>query len=361
MIVLKECLAEEFERMINLGRRIIPFCAGQALLDFCDRYDVVPYIECIVDNYKCGSQIFIKGYDIPVVSVKDIENSIRNELLVITSMQYADELIEQLDSMPAFDGVTFYISDLFKRKEENKDIVFDKTMEQLIPKRIHYCWFGKAEMPVQFQHNIMTWKEKCPDYEIIRWDETNYDVKRNKYMFQAYRMKRWGFVPDYARLDIINTYGGIYLDTDVELLKSLDELLKVNFFCGFESEKYIALGLGFGAKADNVILKKMMESYDKLDFINSDGTMNLTASPVYQTQVMEKFGLKRNGRTQMNDKFLALSSEYLAPINAIGIGNPTSYSYSIHQYAATWFDKEQQSLKKRLINNYRLVLKRMER
>lgn len=347
--------------MIRQGKKIIPFCAGQALKEFCDFFDVVQNIQYIVDNYKKGLAIEIKGRNIQIISAEEAGRLMTDEILVITSMQYIDELLEQLDSMPVFDKAAFYVSNLFEEEGENKEITIGRNARQLIPKKIHYCWFGKTHMPRQFQENIVTWKEKCPDYEIIRWDESNYDIKKNKYMLQAYNMQKWGFVPDYARIDIVNTYGGIYLDTDVELLKSLDELLKTNFFCGFEDKRNINFGLGFGSKSNNMILQEMLELYNGLDFINSDGSINLTASPVYQTEIMEKHGLKRNGLTQRTEEFFALSPEYLSPINAVGVGMPTQYSFSIHQYAATWFDEEQQSLKKRLINNYRLVLKRMEK
>ena len=102
----------------------------------------------------------------------------------------------------------------------------------MIPKKIHYCWFGGNPLPELAIRCIESWKKYCPDYEIIRWDESNYDVTKNKYMYQAYENKRWGFVPDYARLDIIYNYGGIYLDTDVELLNSLDDLLDQKCFLG---------------------------------------------------------------------------------------------------------------------------------
>ena len=345
--------------MITEGKQIIPFCAGQALTELCDSYDMISNIPYIADNYKSGTIISLKGHDIPIVSIEEAGNRITDEVLVITSMQYIHEVLRQLDNMSIFEGMTFYISNLFTRENENRSIDLGEGEKQQIPKKIHYCWFGKTQMPLQFQRNIMTWKEKCPEYEIIRWDESNYDVTKNKYMSQAYTMKKWGFVPDYARLDIINTYGGIYLDTDVELLKPLDELRKVKLYCGFEDEKHINFGLGFGAQANNAILQEMIEMYEKMDFINSKGMMNLTASPVYQTQVMEKHGLIRNGHTQKKESFLALSPEYLSPINAVGVGTPTPYTYSIHQYAATWFDDEQQEKKSQLMNNYRLVLKRM--
>ena len=109
----------------------------------------------------------------------------------------------------------------------------------MIPKVIHYCWFGKNELPEDAKRCIASWKKFCPDYEIIEWNETNYDVRKNKYMSDAYDEKKWAFVSDYARIDIIYNYGGIYLDTDVELLRPLDELLKDKMFCGWESRDSI--------------------------------------------------------------------------------------------------------------------------
>ena len=105
----------------------------------------------------------------------------------------------------------------------------------MIPKIIHYCWFGGAELPEKDRKCIESWKKFCPDYQIIEWNENNYDVTKNTYMYQAYQAKKWGFVPDYARLDIIYQHGGIYLDTDVELVKNLDSLLENDAFMGFVS------------------------------------------------------------------------------------------------------------------------------
>ena len=107
----------------------------------------------------------------------------------------------------------------------------------MIPKKIHYCWFGGNEMPEVVIKCIKSWKEIMPDYEIIRWDESNYDVKKCKFISDAYAEKKWAFVSDYARLDILYDHGGIYLDTDVEVLKSLNDLLDLDGFCGFETGK----------------------------------------------------------------------------------------------------------------------------
>ena len=121
----------------------------------------------------------------------------------------------------------------------------------MIPKKIHYCWFGSGELPDKDKKNIENWKKLCPDYEIIRWDESNYDYKKNKYMKQAYKSKKWGFVPDYARLDILYHHGGIYLDTDVELVRNLDILRYQRAFCGVEKWGNINLGGCSGAVCES--------------------------------------------------------------------------------------------------------------
>ena len=121
-----------------------------------------------------------------------------------------------------------------------------------IPKIIHYCWVGGSPKPQSVLYCIESWKRNCPDYEIREWNETNYDFTKNKYMQQAYEAQKWGFVPDYARLDIIYEYGGIYLDTDVEMVRNFDELLSRSSFFGFEDTGegsfFVACGLGFGAQ-----------------------------------------------------------------------------------------------------------------
>ena len=134
----------------------------------------------------------------------------------------------------------------------------------IIPKKIPYIWFGGNPLPKQYQDWIKTWKKFCPDYEIIEWNESNYDVTKNKYMSQAYQAKKWGFVPDYARLDVIYKYGGIYLDTDVELIANLDDLLHQEAFACFESNENVAFGLGVGAAKGNHLIKELRDWYDNI-------------------------------------------------------------------------------------------------
>lgn len=357
MVKVINMKATEFERKLNTIDMVC-FCAGKGLRELCEVYPMaVSRMRYVVDNYSYGRNIIIDGSEVPVISMSEIKKDIKEVLLVITSIQYADEIIKQLDGMELCDGLEVMVPALFQ--EENCPIELNTNSKRMIPKVLHYCWFGKNDMPKQFQKNIESWKRLCPDYEIIRWDESNYDYKKSKYMAQAYESKKWGFVPDYARLDIINTYGGIYLDTDIELVKPLDDFLQFQLYCGFENAWFVNFGLGFGGTAENSVLQEMMDLYDETDFIKSDYTLNLIASPVYQTKILARHGLIRNGCSQKLKSFTVFSTEYFSPINAYGIGNVTANTYSIHQYAATWFGEKQRKIKERTEESIKFVMERL--
>lgn len=209
----------------------------------------------------------------------------------------------------------------------------------MIPKIIHYCWFGGGEIPEADQKCIESWKKHCPDYKIILWNESNYDISKNKYMLDAYNSKKWGFVPDYARLDIIYNYGGIYLDTDVELLKNLDDLLENNAFMGREKSNYINPGLGFGAIPHHEGIGKLLHIYDELKFIKEDGSFDLIPSPIRNTEFLQQFGAVLSEEFQEILDISVYPSEYFCPINyATGEIVMCPQTYSIHHYSMSWVD-----------------------
>ena len=356
MIRIQKCTVREFGELIK-EKQVICFGGGQRLLDICETYTMGGQLFYIVDKYKSGTRIEIGERKVPVLSMEQIGEEIKKSVPVLTSIKYADEIIDELDRIALCDQISFYMPEMFQNDPEEP--IQNLMRIQRIPKIIHFCWFGRGEIPPEFKKNIETWKEKCPDYEVCCWSEDNYDVSKNTYMKQAYEKGKWGFVPDYARLDIIYHYGGIYLDTDVEVCRSFDELLQFDMFCGFETMFQIALGLGFGAVKGNFLLKDMMQVYEKEKFIHEDGTLNLIPSPVYQTKTLSELGLKKNGCTQKLGNSIILSPEYLSPVNEFGFGKPTENTYSIHHYAATWYGEEQCREKERIKQNYQKVLMRM--
>ena len=215
-----------------------------------------------------------------------------------------------------------------------------------IPKIIHYCWFGGKPLPEKDKKCIESWKAKCPGYKIIEWNERNYNVNKNSYMLEAYNEKKWGFVPDFARLDIIYTYGGIYLDTDVELLRSLDTLLDQHGFMGFESKNAVAPGLIIASEPNNKLIKNIIDNvYKGRHFLRTDGTIDITASPKLVTDYLISVGLECNNKIQMIDEFIIYPSEYFCPKDYItGEICITSNTYSIHHYNASWKNNREKNI-----------------
>lgn len=207
----------------------------------------------------------------------------------------------------------------------------------MIPKIIHYCWFGKGKIPDIDQMRIESWRRYCPDYEIRLWNEENYDISKCEYMLEAYEAGKWGFVPDYARLDIVCAHGGIYLDTDVELIKPLDNLLENRMFCGFEEDDCVNFGSGFGSVPGHPMLAEMMRRYENIHFRKPDGSFNLTPSPAYQTEVLVAHGLALNNRKQIIEDVTVYPKEYFCPKDYItGVLSITESTYSVHHFAMSW-------------------------
>ena len=233
-----------------------------------------------------------------------------------------------------------------------------------IPKIIHYCWVGGKPKPQSVLYCIESWKRCCPDYEIREWNESNYDFTKNEYMRQAYEAKKWGFVPDCARLDIVYEYGGIYLDTDVEMLRSFDELLEQDGFMGFENtgdgEYFVNCGHGFGAVPHHEVIRTARDLYNTISFLNADGTPNLLASPHFTTQALREFGLVQENRDQQLPGMTVYASDVLCPKNfRTGKTKKTPRTVSIHHFTASWVDekiKEEMAHQQKIRNTFGTAL-----
>lgn len=206
----------------------------------------------------------------------------------------------------------------------------------MIPKIIHYCWFGGSDVPASVKACIATWKKFCPDYEIRLWDESNFDVNSHPFVKKAYECKAWAFVTDYVRLCIIYENGGVYLDTDVELLKNLDDLLQNKCYFGLQQgKKLCATGLGFGAEKGASILYKLMASYDKIEF-DPENKASL-ACPILNTQVLMDNGYIFKDDIFKNDEFTVYPPCYFDPYSTQNKSNILNeHTYSIHHYNASW-------------------------
>lgn len=219
----------------------------------------------------------------------------------------------------------------------------------MIPKVIHYCWFGGKELPELEKKCVGSWKEKCGDYKIIEWNETNYNFNDNIYVNEAYEAKKWAFVSDYVRLDVIYKYGGIYLDTDVELLKNLDELLESSYFLATQELGIINTGLGFGAEKNNPNIKLMLDKYDNIHFKLGKNLYDLLPCTYRNTAPFIELGYKSINELQIINGGIIFPPEYFSPLDyETKKFNLTKNTISIHYYNASWISEEEKQLKRDL-------------
>lgn len=209
----------------------------------------------------------------------------------------------------------------------------------MIPKKIHYCWFGGKEKPKLAKKCIDSWKKFCSDYEIIEWNESNFDVSKYPYTKYCFDNKKWAFLSDFARLIVVYENGGIYLDTDVEVLKSFDNLLDLPAFYGFEISNCVNTGHGFGAEKGNETVSSMINQYLNLR-ANDNNEYPLTVCTELNTSALLGYGLKLNGQKQDLGKAVVFPMEYFNPYdNPTGVLTKTENTYSIHWYGKSWLSK----------------------
>ena len=209
----------------------------------------------------------------------------------------------------------------------------------MIPKKIHYCWFGRGEKPTLAQKCIASWRKYCPDYEIVEWNEDNFPIDNYPYARYFLDNKRWAFLSDFVRLVVVAEQGGVYFDTDVELIRSPDELLQYEAFYGFENDQNIATGLGFGAQANHPTVLAMRQQYLGLRPL-ADGAYPEVVCPALNTKALLPFGLKLDGLRQTVAGAEILPSEFLNPYDdPTGRLNKKNNTVSIHWYSKSWMSK----------------------
>lgn len=322
------------------GKGIICVGAGKLFRDMTVLWDgeVIDRISMVVDNDIYDTAINVKGRRFWISPVNKIQEKKNERICVLITSMYCDSLYKQLNELLTETDIDCYVYTIMSMKVLEKDWVQEKN-NLIIPPIIHYFWFGENKIPEQNQKCIDSWKKYCPNYEIIKWSENNYDVSKCKYMKQAYESKKWGFVPDFARLDVLYEFGGIYLDTDVELIKSIDDLLYEKAFVGFQRNYYINLGLGFGCEKNMDIFAELRDDYYQYEFIQN-GKLNLLASPYYQTMVLKRHGLKNDNTYQKVGDITIFPTDFFDPMGyPSGKIKLTNNTHSIHHYAESWTDQ----------------------
>lgn len=218
----------------------------------------------------------------------------------------------------------------------------------MIPKIIHYCWFGGNPIPSEYQAYIATWRKYLPDYEIKEWNETNFDVNCIPFIQEAYKVKKFAYVSDYARLKILYENGGIYFDTDVEVIRNMDDLMVKGPWMGVEKhtstpsiDDQVNVGLGFAIEPHNPILKEVMSFYENTHYIFPDGHMEQIPIVPIVTDVLRKHGMPSHINQPTDVGGITIYPwDYFCPIEFMSSKlKLTKNTFTIHHYSATWMSK----------------------
>lgn len=221
-------------------------------------------------------------------------------------------------------------------------------MKSVVPKIIHYCWFGGKPKPKSVLRCIVSWRKYCPDYDIKEWNEQNFDVNALPYTHDAYQAGKYAFVSDVARFWILYHEGGVYFDTDVEVIKPIDDLVEQGPFMGWEKADalgnvHVAPGLGLAAPAGSPLYREILDGFAKLNYYLEDGQWNPYTMIPLVTDILKEKGLRIDGSLQTVEGLTIYPADYLCPMDSLtGKISITNNTYTIHHYTMSWLPKTTQ-------------------
>lgn len=336
---------ENFHYIAN-KKRIIAFAATDFLKVISMNYKDLclnKYIQFVVDNdkQKQGGTVCINSVDKKIMPPEELylHNSSEIAILIATDA-FADEIYEQLESMmPSQNTEVFFLSLLISKRVDdtmNNPTIQLGAGEEKIPKIIHYFWFSKEEKPESVKTCIESWRQFCSDYELIEWNADTFDVTCNDFAYEAFRQRKWAYVSDYARLAVVYKHGGIYLDSDVRLLKGMDSLLHNDFFIGYGPIRDVEAAV-FGAKRGCDILAQMLEIYQDRTFNLCESMALENVQPMLLARFLETQGFVIDG------KYLQRNGVTIYPRDLFSAKNWFTYEYEmtdtaigIHECAGGW-------------------------
>lgn len=218
----------------------------------------------------------------------------------------------------------------------------------MIPKIIHYCWFGDNPLPELARRCIASWEKYFPDYEIKEWNESNFNLECCNYVIEAYKARKWAFVSDYARFWILYHEGGLYFDTDVEIIKDMTDIISQGAFMGCEASYKCAPGLGLGTEPGLALYKIILDSYQASHFTNMDGSTNYVTVVERVTDILKTYGFMEKDCIQKVAELTVYPKKYFCPIDyETGKLFITENTRSIHWYDASWLDEHMKKRRKR--------------
>lgn len=301
----------------------------------------------IIDNdpRKNGTFFRLENGEIPVFSYERLYQEVpENLVILITSSAYAYEIFEQLDCDERLRSAKCYflLYLITERSEVDEGLVKDwkhPVQSEAIPRILHCFWFSGEKKTELAQRCLDSWRKACPDYQIMEWNSANYDVQKNKYMRQAYEMRKWAFATDYARLDVINQYGGFYLDLDVELYEDLEPVRYHDFVIGHGHYGEVDAAV-FGAKKGNQILAKLLKIYEDREF-DWDKVRSGEIQPFYLIKIFRELGFALNGKYQEKNGMAIYPKEVFSDRNPYTREiKKGPYALGVHHCDGSWLEKK---------------------
>lgn len=348
------------------GKKIICFGAYVMPIGMCNTYRDLQLEERIIymvdnDAHKQGQYFDLCGYPKKILSPDELAQKADADTVILITSGYYAVIIEQLEQYTTLTNTECYVYPLMKSLYSSYEkVTVRHAKDALIPKRIHYFWIGGNKKPDIVKYCIDSWYKYCPDYEIKEWNEDNYDIQKNPFIWEAYQAKKWAFFTDFARLDVVYTEGGIYLDTDVEIIRPIDDLLYNEAYFGIGNYGRVATGLGFGSIKGNDLIKYLMRAYEETSFRNASGICDLTTNTIRETPIFEKLGFRQEDRFQMVRGAAIFPSDVFCPnVPGTDIVNITENTFSIHHNYFSWASDEEKKQYMESIRSTQNVIERM--
>lgn len=358
---MKRDLFNEFKEDIK-NRKLIAFGASKFLEVIAENYkelELGEKINYLVDNNinKINTNMLVGGIQKQIKAPqKLLLEKLSDTVILISADKYAYEIYQQLIEMLDISKVRIYVLSLMIANhydDISKPYLKQNGLDK-IPKIIHCFWFSKEKKEGLVKECLESWKRNCPDYKICEWNADNYDVTKNEYAYNAFKNRNWASVTDYARLDILNQQGGIYLDLDVRLFKNLDVLLKNQMFIAFGPIRDIEAAT-IGAVKGHPYLKKMLDIYNNTEIPSGKDVDLLSVQPVLLDRLYEKQGFNINGKYQIKDGVTLYPRDLFSGKNWFtGEYEYSDYALGVHECAGGWTDKSKKQIR---INGYKELQK----
>lgn len=354
MINIINCGVEEFKK-ITAQKKVVIYGAGRALESSYNTYFIKNRPIVIIDKnpkligkYYLGDNMMPQIESVEYLKKLCLYEGVDKFALFISTPFYAAEIIEELNQIAEIDGLSCYVHLLMRNINEGIEQYSYKKGKHIIPKRIHYIWLGNNVMPDKYKAYIEGWHKLNPDYEIIKWSEDNYNIGADDFVTEAYSMGKYSKASNYMRLKIIYEEGGIYLDTDVELLKPLDVLLNNEaFFCMGNTDS-INNGCGFGAIKQHSLIQQILQEYEGIHYSREKGGVGDKTAHSFFVKPFEDWGFRIENRYQEIKNVVLYPKDAMSPLTFGSMPDFFSNNtLAIHHEAGSWkSEKEKEGLKK---------------